>query len=117
MLVDFALRLIVWLLCVLVRVCHLLTGMRPHTPGAEGEAGTDGVSGAGSSIEGESAIPTRARHRVQLHAALDALDAFLACSNTGAELELAAEELRIAVSIMSSHRARTRMSSLRSSNQ
>jgi hypothetical protein len=80
--------------------------MRPHNPGAEGEAGTDGVSGAGSSIEGESAIPTRARHRVQLHAA------FLARSNTGAELELAAEELRIAVSMLSSHCARTRMSLL-----
>ena len=86
--------------------------MRPHNPGAEGEAGTDGASGAGSSIEGESAIPTRARHRVQLHAALEALDAFLARSNTGAELELAAEELRIAVSMLSSHCARTRMSLL-----
>ena len=58
----------------------------------------EGSSGAGSSVEGEMAIPTRARHRVQLHAALDALDAFLACSTQGAELELAVEELRIAVS-------------------
>jgi hypothetical protein len=49
---------------------------------------------------------------VQLHAALEALDAFLARSNTGAELELAAEELRIAVSMLSSHCARTRMSLL-----
>lgn len=69
-------------------------------PGAEGEAGMGGVSGSGSSDEGEAAIPTRARHRVQLHAALDALDAFLVCSNNGAELELAAEELRIAVSTL-----------------
>ena len=67
--------------------------------GAEGEAGAGGLSGSGSSNEGEAAIPTRARHRVQLYAALGALDAFLACSTNGAELELAAEELRIAVSI------------------
>jgi hypothetical protein len=71
-----------------------------------------GLSGSGSSNEGEAAIPTRARHRVQLHAALDALDTFLVYSNNGAELELAAEELRIAVSIQSNRCASTRTPTL-----
>lgn len=68
--------------------------------GSEGGAGHLGGSGAGSSVEGEAAIPTRARHRVQLDAAIGALDGFLESSAAGADLELAAEELRIAVRCM-----------------
>jgi tRNA modification GTPase len=68
--------------------------------GSEGEAGQLGGSGVGSSVEGEAAIPTRARHRVQLDGAICALDGFLESSTAGTDLELAAEELRIAVRCM-----------------
>ena len=69
--------------------------------GAEGEAGVQGTA-AGASTEGDAALPTRARHRVQLLAAIDALDSFLALEASGNEagLELGAEELRGAMVCM-----------------
>ena len=68
---------------------------------AEGEAGLQGTA-AGASTEGDAALPTRARHRVQLLAAVDALDQFLALEASGNEagLELGAEELRGAMVCM-----------------
>jgi hypothetical protein len=35
----------------------------------------------GAGVEGEAAIPTRARHMVQLRAAVGAMDAFLDCAD------------------------------------